>query len=182
MVRAATGPQSRGPPVSGSERRRAGSSEVEHVTFNHVVEGSIPSPLTTSSHRDFGAAAAFLTVLALVLSGDARADNALPFRETESRAEQATPPGEPPTAWQIRKCEVFAEAWSKALPSYPANDVSASFIADNQHFIAVTCRSNAAICPQSASEIAIANRLTFATMNAGAASSFVPYRCPSLRN
>ena len=26
---------------------RAGSSVVEHVTFNHVVEGSIPSPLTT---------------------------------------------------------------------------------------------------------------------------------------
>lgn len=26
---------------------RAGSSVVEHVTFNHVVEGSIPSPLTS---------------------------------------------------------------------------------------------------------------------------------------
>ena len=30
-----------------STRPRAGSSAVEHVTFNHVVAGSIPARLTT---------------------------------------------------------------------------------------------------------------------------------------
>ncbi|CAH1648250.1 hypothetical protein BOSEA31B_10085 [Hyphomicrobiales bacterium] len=32
---------------------RAGSSVVEHVTFNHVVVGSIPTPLTTTQPSTF---------------------------------------------------------------------------------------------------------------------------------
>ena len=44
---ALTSPRQSAKPAAGW----AGSSAVEHVTFNHVVEGSIPSPLTILSHR-----------------------------------------------------------------------------------------------------------------------------------
>jgi len=40
------------------------------------------------------------------------------------------------------------------------------------------CTEAIDICPRSSNEIHIANALTLAMMNSGAASTFLPFRCP----
>ncbi len=59
-----------------------------------------------------------------------------------------------------------------------ASQINYGFIAPNESFIASGCREAGMACPRSAVELEIANALTLAMMNAGAASTFLPFRCP----
>ena len=52
-----------------------------------------------------------------------------------------------------------------------------NFMAGNENFIAGGCTEQVDVCPRSAQELEIANALTIAVMNAGAASTFLPFRC-----
>jgi len=88
-------------------------------------------------------------------------------------------PAEPATAWQVEKCRIYAENWNKALDSFGTDNLNYNFIAQNENFIAGGCTEPAEICPQSSQELEITDLLTMVMMNAGAASTFVPFRCPS---
>lgn len=80
--------------------------------------------------------------------------------------------------WVARKCATYQAAWSRALAGAGADTVSAAFIAGNNGFIAGGCVERASICPQSPVELDIANTLSIALINAGAASTFLPFACP----
>ncbi|SEQ25717.1 hypothetical protein SAMN05428969_2434 [Devosia sp. YR412] len=85
---------------------------------------------------------------------------------------------EAPTDWPEQKCAAYAAAWSQALDAYGSDQMNYAFMAGNENFIASGCADRAEICPRSAQELDIANALTLALMNAGTASTFLPFKCP----
>lgn len=110
-------------------------------------------------------------VLALVCSALVSADASA---EDEAGETQATR-----SAWQIEKCEVYKTALADILDHVGRDGVSPLFLARNTEFIESGCLKNVDACPQTDKDVEIANGLTIATMNAGAASSFSPFRCRS---
>lgn len=84
---------------------------------------------------------------------------------------------EAPSAWQIRKCQIYKAAWSDLPILMDTSLLSLQFTTLNETFISSGCLAHIGICPQSKGEIAAANILTIAAMNGGTASSFVPFRC-----
>lgn len=75
--------------------------------------------------------------------------------------------------WVVRKCAIYAEAWTQADKS----GLGEAFTAGNAAFIASACTDKGEICPVSAAELDLANNLTLVLMNAGAASTFLPFAC-----
>lgn len=87
---------------------------------------------------------------------------------------------QPPEAlsdWRGEKCQIYTESWHKALDFFGTDNLNYNFIAQNENFIASGCTALASVCAQSSQEYEIANALTLAMMNAGAASTFLPFRC-----
>ena len=80
--------------------------------------------------------------------------------------------------WAEQKCRTYAAAWEQALVGFGSDQMNYAFIAANENFIAGGCTGPADVCPRSLEEIEVANVLTLAMMNAGAASTFLPFRCP----
>ncbi|KPF46905.1 hypothetical protein [Rhizobium sp. AAP43] len=99
----------------------------------------------------------------------------LPAMETKAQ-EAGTTIGER-SEWQVEKCAVFAAALDRILKRMGEEGVTPAFIANNRAYIDSGCLSDVDACPETAKDIEIANGLTIATMNAGAASSFSPFRC-----
>lgn len=83
------------------------------------------------------------------------------------------------SAWQQQKCALFTNAWTRALESIGSDDINYNFLAANENFIASGCTESIAACPQSNQERDIADLITLAMMNEGAASTFLPFRCPT---
>lgn len=83
------------------------------------------------------------------------------------------------STWQQQKCALYAEGWNRALDSIGSSDINYNFLATNENFIASGCTETMGACPQSDQERAIAELLTVVMMNEGAASTFLPFRCPS---
>jgi len=79
--------------------------------------------------------------------------------------------------WQRKKCEVYRQAFAEILDHVGREGVSDIFMARNQAFIDSGCLADVDACPQTEADIEVANGLTIASMNAGAASSFSPFRC-----
>jgi hypothetical protein len=79
--------------------------------------------------------------------------------------------------WPAEKCAAFAAAWNQALDAFGSDQMNYAFLAGNENFIASTCTDRGEICPQSRQELEIANALTLALMNAGTASTFLPFKC-----
>lgn len=79
--------------------------------------------------------------------------------------------------WQQKKCDVYRQALAEILDHVGREGVSERFLARNQAFIDSGCLADVDACPQTDDDIEVANGLTIATMNAGAASSFSPFRC-----
>lgn len=80
--------------------------------------------------------------------------------------------------WTEEKCAVYAAAWTQALDGFGSDEMNYAFMAGNENFIASDCTDRGEICPQSSQELEIANALTLALMNAGTASTFLPFKCP----
>ena len=80
--------------------------------------------------------------------------------------------------WVEQKCQAYAAAWTQALELFGSGEMNYAFIAGNENFIASGCAEAGDICPRSGQELDIANALTLAMMNAGTASTFLPFRCP----
>ncbi|MET3898171.1 hypothetical protein ABIB57_002117 [Devosia sp. UYZn731] len=81
------------------------------------------------------------------------------------------------SAWQAEKCHVYRQSWEKALGFFDTENVSQAFISQNETFMASGCTAQPVVCAQSRQELDIANALTIQKMNAGAASTFMPFRC-----
>ncbi|MFN4205291.1 MAG: hypothetical protein ACK4HG_02775 [Agrobacterium albertimagni] len=79
--------------------------------------------------------------------------------------------------WQRKKCEVYRQAFAEILDHVGREGVSDAFMAENQAFIDSGCLADVDACPETEADIEVANGLTIASMNAGAASSFSPFRC-----
>lgn len=85
--------------------------------------------------------------------------------------------GEAMRAWQAEKCRAYAAAWDAELLGTGTDGLGAAFLGGNEDFIASGCDAGRDICPESDAEFAMANRLTIAAMNMGAASTFLPFAC-----
>ena len=81
------------------------------------------------------------------------------------------------TAWVEQKCQIYAQAWAQALDLFGSGEMNYAFMAGNENFIASGCAERGRICPQSEQELDVANAMTLALMNAGAASTFLPFKC-----
>jgi hypothetical protein len=82
----------------------------------------------------------------------------------------------PTRAWTEEKCSRYAQSWSEALARFGEEGLGAAFLARHDAFLASGCRTRD-VCPRSPRELAMADIMTVAAMNAGTASSFVPFIC-----
>jgi hypothetical protein len=89
---------------------------------------------------------------------------------------QAGAQAPPPRAWTAEKCSRYAQSWSEALSRFGHEGLSAEFLSRHDAFLGSGCQTRD-VCPRSPQELAIADVMTIAAMNAGAASSFVPFIC-----
>jgi hypothetical protein len=81
-----------------------------------------------------------------------------------------------PTEWQMTKCRVYSQALER-LKRDGIEGLSASFLDENAAFIGTGCMQRTPVCPRTPADLDAANILTIATMNAGAASTFLPFDC-----
>lgn len=81
-----------------------------------------------------------------------------------------------PTQWQVTKCRVYADALRDARRDRE-DGLSRSFIEENDAFIAKGCTERMPVCPRTQADLEIANILTILAMNAGTASTFLPFAC-----
>lgn len=82
-----------------------------------------------------------------------------------------------PKSWAQTKCERYAAAWSALMGRRGKAGLGADFLARHDAFIASGCTSPPDVCPRTAAELDVANAMVVAAMNAGAASTFPPFRC-----
>lgn len=80
-------------------------------------------------------------------------------------------------SWRETKCERYRQAWTEVKRRFGTEGLGPAFIAHHDAFIASGCTADADVCPLSAREVEIANVLTIAAMNAGTASTFLPFAC-----
>ncbi|MDO9501540.1 hypothetical protein [Falsiroseomonas sp.] len=79
--------------------------------------------------------------------------------------------------WNAEKCARYAAMWPQALAMFGREGLGAEFLDRHAAFLESGCRARIEVCPRSAQELALADAMTIAAMNAGTASSFVPFRC-----
>lgn len=115
--------------------------------------------------------------LALAFVATAAASIAVTGLPAQAQAQEAGVTAEERSDWQRKKCDVYTKALAEILDHVGREGVSERFLARNQEFIDSGCLSDVDACPETEDDIEVANGLTIATMNAGAASSFSPFRC-----
>jgi hypothetical protein len=79
--------------------------------------------------------------------------------------------------WRETKCERYRQAWAEVKLRFGTDGLGPAFITRHDAFIASGCTGDADVCPRSDREVEIANILTIAAMNAGRASTFLPFSC-----
>lgn len=79
--------------------------------------------------------------------------------------------------WSDVKCARYKKAWTDALARRGSRGLGPDFIASHDAFLASGCTARASVCPRSAEELELANILTVLAMNAGTASTFLPFAC-----
>lgn len=79
--------------------------------------------------------------------------------------------------WAEEKCARYDKAFHELLDMVGRDGMSAPFIAGNEAFIAAGCSNGADVCPTSAKDVDLANKLTIAAMGFGTASTFLPFVC-----
>jgi hypothetical protein len=85
-------------------------------------------------------------------------------------------PAERP-AWSEVKCAHYRSAWSHTLERRGNRGLSPHFLTDHQAFLDSGCQDKGRAWPRSPEELAIANIMVILAMNAGAASTFLPFHC-----
>ena len=84
---------------------------------------------------------------------------------------------QPARGWTAEKCDRYARAWPEALARFGTQGLGAAFLDGHARFLASGCRAPRDLCPHTPAELAIADAMTIAAMNAGAASTFLPFTC-----
>jgi hypothetical protein len=80
--------------------------------------------------------------------------------------------------WRETKCARYKASWSEALSRRGSGGLSPGFLASHEAFIASGCTDQGHVCPRSPAELDLANIMTIKAMNAGTASTFLPFACP----
>jgi hypothetical protein len=96
-------------------------------------------------------------------------------------SEAAAETANSPRSWSEEKCVRYQSAWREALNRFGSDGLSAAFISDHDAFIGSGCTAPIKVCPQSTKEFELANILVIRAMNAGMASTFLPFACPRSR-
>lgn len=91
-------------------------------------------------------------------------------------AAEPAPAREP--SWVEVKCTRYGKAWDEALARTGGKGLGQEFLARHEAFLASGCVAKADVCPRSEEELALANMMVVAAMNAGTASTFPPFACP----
>jgi hypothetical protein len=79
--------------------------------------------------------------------------------------------------WSEEKCVRYQKAWIELLKRSGTDGLSPDFMERHNAFIASGCKTAADVCPRSPRELDVANVLTIQAMNAGMASTFLPFVC-----
>lgn len=107
------------------------------------------------------------TVILATLTFAAMAGLALPATAQDLR----------PLTWPEVKCARYAKAWKEALAVRGTKGLGRDFLDNHAAFLASGCTEKPAVCPQTEEEFALANMMVVAAMNAGTASTFLPFAC-----
>lgn len=83
----------------------------------------------------------------------------------------------PPQSWPEVKCARYKKAWSDALARRGRRELGREFLDSHEAFLASGCTARADVCPRSEQELELANVMTILAMNAGMASTFLPFAC-----
>ncbi|MDR6870681.1 hypothetical protein J2Y55_001681 [Bosea sp. BE125] len=82
-----------------------------------------------------------------------------------------------PQSWSEVKCARYKKAWSEALARRGTQGLGPEFLDNHDAFLASGCMAQANVCPKSAEELELANIMVILAMNAGTASTFLPFSC-----
>lgn len=115
-----------------------------------------------------------LALLALALAGE-------PARAQLSSDPEAPAPPLAAAQWRAEKCARYARDWGEALSRMGRDGLSQTFLRDHDAFLGRGCEDPRAVCPRSKAELDLANVLVLRAMNAGMASTFLPFACKSGR-
>lgn len=92
----------------------------------------------------------------------------------------ATPTAaQPAQGWAELRCGRYTAAWGEALARFGTDGLGAEFLARHEAFLRSGCRERLGVCPRTPQELALADVMTVAAINAGAASTFPPFACRS---
>jgi len=83
----------------------------------------------------------------------------------------------PQAGWAAAKCDRYRQAFDDAVRRWGTEGLGADFLDGHRRFVAGGCRGPADICPRPGRETELANILTVRAMNAGMASTFLPWTC-----
>jgi hypothetical protein len=80
-------------------------------------------------------------------------------------------------SWSEVKCTRYKKAWSEAVSRRGKRGLGQDFLDRHEAFLASGCTARADVCPRSAEELDLANVMVISAMNAGTASTFLPFSC-----
>lgn len=86
-------------------------------------------------------------------------------------------PEPPARTWTEEKCARYSKGWSELVARRGTAGLGEAFLARHEAFLASGCLARGDVCPRSAAELDVANILTILAMNAGTASTFLPFAC-----
>jgi hypothetical protein len=81
-------------------------------------------------------------------------------------------------SWTEQKCARYRQAWADVQARRGVQGIGQEFLERHEAFLASGCTAKVDVCPRSSEELDLANLLTVAAMNAGTASTFLPFACP----
>ena len=86
-------------------------------------------------------------------------------------------PSVAPQDWHDAKCSRYRKAWTEILAREGTQGLGKDFLSRHEAFLASNCSRTSDVCPRSPEELKLANIMVIASMNFGAASTFVPFYC-----
>lgn len=84
---------------------------------------------------------------------------------------------QPSAGWAERRCARYAAAWTEGLARFGTDGLGAEFLRRHAAFLEAGCRGPREVCPRSPAELAMADVMSAAAVNAGATGSFLPFAC-----
>ena len=80
-----------------------------------------------------------------------------------------------------QKCELYKKLWISLTANPDRSEFSRSFVQSHEDFINGGCNDYRGVCPTTAKDLELANKLTVGAMSSGLASTFLPFKCPAAR-